>query len=187
MPRAAADARPVARGAGGVADHPARGGAEADQRRVRPSTVGVRSTTARRGRPSRLAGEHIAERRRLLFRQPTRPVVVRRRGLSFRPCRPSTPNLGQGEMLIIPRGAPHGFTCTSPARLRASVIERSAGDDLRRRHAPASDVLGIASQHDCVPVERDDSDVTWCRGGQHADAAARFRVERQLGDEVARE
>lgn len=65
---------------------------------------------------------------------------------------------------------------------------------MRRRYTPARDVLGIAGQDDCISIEGDGSDVAvhdvacpWCRRGEHADAAARFRVECQLGDQVARE
>src|SRR3954452_6182791 len=35
--------------------------------------------------------------------------------------------LGQGEMLVIPRGAPHGFTCTSPEPGRMLTISTPAG------------------------------------------------------------
>jgi len=35
--------------------------------------------------------------------------------------------LGQGEMLVIPRGAPHGFTCTSPEPGRMLTISSPAG------------------------------------------------------------
>jgi quercetin dioxygenase-like cupin family protein len=36
-------------------------------------------------------------------------------------------SLGQGEILIIPRGAPHGFTCTSPQPGRLLTISTPAG------------------------------------------------------------
>ena len=36
-------------------------------------------------------------------------------------------SLGQGEMLVIPRGAPHGFTCTSPEPGRMLTISTPAG------------------------------------------------------------
>jgi quercetin dioxygenase-like cupin family protein len=36
-------------------------------------------------------------------------------------------SLGQGEMLVIPRGAPHGFTCTSPESGRMLTISTPAG------------------------------------------------------------
>ena len=36
-------------------------------------------------------------------------------------------SLGQGEMLVIPRGAPHGFRCTSPEPGRMLTISTPAG------------------------------------------------------------
>jgi quercetin dioxygenase-like cupin family protein len=36
-------------------------------------------------------------------------------------------SLRQGEMLVIPRGAPHGFTCTSPEPGRMLTISAPAG------------------------------------------------------------
>lgn len=36
-------------------------------------------------------------------------------------------SLGQGEILVIPRGAPHGFTCTSPEAGRMLTISTPAG------------------------------------------------------------
>jgi quercetin dioxygenase-like cupin family protein len=36
-------------------------------------------------------------------------------------------SLGQGEMLVIPRGAPHGFACTSPEPGRLLTISTPAG------------------------------------------------------------
>jgi quercetin dioxygenase-like cupin family protein len=36
-------------------------------------------------------------------------------------------SLGQGEMLVIPRGAPHGFACTSPEPGRLLTISSPAG------------------------------------------------------------
>ena len=36
-------------------------------------------------------------------------------------------SLGQGEMLVIPRGAPHGFACTSPEPGRMLTISTPAG------------------------------------------------------------
>jgi len=36
-------------------------------------------------------------------------------------------SLGQGEMLVIPRGAAHGFTCTSPEPGRMLTISTPAG------------------------------------------------------------
>lgn len=68
----------------------------------------------------------------------------------------------------------------------------SAADDVRRRHAPSDEVLGIAGQNDRVPVEGygcdvavDDVACAWRRRRQCADAAARLRVERQFSHEVA--
>ena len=74
------------------------------------------------------------------------------------------------------------------------MTPRSTGDDVRRRHSPSGDILGIARQDRGVSIERDDGNVAVdhvartgsCRS-QHADATARLGVERQLGHEVARQ
>jgi hypothetical protein len=69
----------------------------------------------------------------------------------------------------------------------------SAGDDVRRRRAPSTNVLGIAGQNHGVSIEGHDGDVpvdhVACAMGcrrQHAHASARFSVERQLRHEIAR-
>ena len=67
--------------------------------------------------------------------------------------------LGPGEMLVIPRGAPHGFTCVSPepgrmltistpARIfEAFVAETSAAND-----DPTIDVGAVFARHGFEPL-----------------------------------
>jgi quercetin dioxygenase-like cupin family protein len=70
-------------------------------------------------------------------------------------------SMGAGEMLVIPRGAPHGFTCTSeqagrlltisnPARVfEAGVAELCASkvDSGTPQGGPAMDARAIAARH----------------------------------------
>jgi quercetin dioxygenase-like cupin family protein len=69
--------------------------------------------------------------------------------------------LGPGEMLVIPRGAPHGFTCTSPEAGRLLTISTPAGvfeafsaeicaagvDPGSPSGGPALDMRAIAARH----------------------------------------
>ena len=70
-------------------------------------------------------------------------------------------SLGPGDMLIIPRGAPHGFTCTSPQPGRLLTISTPAGifeafiaevcdshiDSGNPSGGPAADMRAIAARH----------------------------------------
>jgi quercetin dioxygenase-like cupin family protein len=63
-------------------------------------------------------------------------------------------SLGAGEMLVIPRGAPHGFACTSPQPGRlltisapARVFEAFVADTSAANADPASDVRAVFERH----------------------------------------
>ncbi len=63
-------------------------------------------------------------------------------------------SLGPGEMLIIPRGATHGFTCTSPEAGRLLVISTPAGlfeafvaDVCSAGLGGTGDISAIAARH----------------------------------------
>ena len=70
-------------------------------------------------------------------------------------------SLGPGEMLLIPRGAPHGFTCTSPEPGRLLTISTPAGvfeafiadvcaaniDTGTPSAGPAANMRAIAARH----------------------------------------
>jgi quercetin dioxygenase-like cupin family protein len=63
-------------------------------------------------------------------------------------------SLGPGEMLIIPRGAPHGFMCTSPAPGRLLTISTPAGvfeafvvDVSAANSDPTIDVRAVFERH----------------------------------------
>jgi hypothetical protein len=151
--------------------------------------------------PWRLVRRPPSSSRRRRWRRPmcSGPPLRRRRGFRTRRClmnrrrRSSHPwshlrwlrRMKQGE-------AEEPNQCRlvqGPSSCRPAVL---AGDNVRRGHSPARDVLGIARQDHRVSVEGDDGDVAvdhipraWGCRCQHAYAPARLRVERQLGDEVA--
>jgi quercetin dioxygenase-like cupin family protein len=63
-------------------------------------------------------------------------------------------SLGPGEMIVIPRGAPHGFACTSPEPGRlltisspARVFEAFVADTSTANSDPAIDVRAIFERH----------------------------------------
>lgn len=63
-------------------------------------------------------------------------------------------SLGPGEMLVIPRGAPHGFACTSPEPGRlltisspARVFEAFVADTSAANNDPAIDVRTVFENH----------------------------------------
>jgi quercetin dioxygenase-like cupin family protein len=63
-------------------------------------------------------------------------------------------SLGPGEMLVIPRGAPHGFACTSPEPGRlltisspARVFEAFVADTSAANSDPAIDVRAVFERH----------------------------------------
>lgn len=63
-------------------------------------------------------------------------------------------SLGPGEMLVIPRGAPHGFACTSPEPGRlltisspARVFEAFVADTSAANSDPAIDVRAVFESH----------------------------------------
>jgi quercetin dioxygenase-like cupin family protein len=63
-------------------------------------------------------------------------------------------SLGPGEMLVIPRGAPHGFACTSPDAGRlltistpARVFEAFVADISAANGDPAADARAVFARH----------------------------------------
>jgi quercetin dioxygenase-like cupin family protein len=63
-------------------------------------------------------------------------------------------SLGPGEIIVIPRGAPHGYTCTSPEPGRlltisdpARVFEAFAADTQAANNDPARDVAAVFESH----------------------------------------
>ncbi|MEI9953580.1 MAG: cupin domain-containing protein [Pseudomonadota bacterium] len=63
-------------------------------------------------------------------------------------------SLGPGEMLVIPRGAPHGFACSSPEPGRlltisspARVFEAFVADTSAANYDPAVDVRTVFESH----------------------------------------
>lgn len=63
-------------------------------------------------------------------------------------------SLGPGEMLVIPRGAPHGFACTSPEPGRlltisspARVFEAFVADTSAANSDPTVDVRAVFERH----------------------------------------
>jgi quercetin dioxygenase-like cupin family protein len=63
-------------------------------------------------------------------------------------------SLGPGETLVIPRGAPHGFVCTSPEAGRlltistpARVFEAFVADTSAANDDPGIDILAVFARH----------------------------------------
>jgi quercetin dioxygenase-like cupin family protein len=63
-------------------------------------------------------------------------------------------SLGPGETLVIPRGAPHGFACTSPAAGRlltistpARIFEAFVADISAANNDPALDARAVFERH----------------------------------------
>jgi quercetin dioxygenase-like cupin family protein len=63
-------------------------------------------------------------------------------------------SLGPGEMLVIPRGAPHGFACTSPEPGRlltisspARVFEAFVADTSAANGNPTIDIRAVFERH----------------------------------------